>query len=128
MTGAGRMGWFVCAGLLGFDRGGRAGWLGQRWQAVDANGRAGLAARIRLLLLPILLELATQLCIFAQLLTRAPRLCLAGLVEQDLRGAGLRADRAGRIAQIAAIGAAAVDLGLLCLGLCRSGDANRSQG
>ena len=128
MTCAGRMAWFVRMWLLGLDRGGRAGWLGQRWQAVDANGWAGLAARIRLLLLPILLELATQLCIFAQLLTRAPRLCLAGLVEQDLRGAGLRADRAGRIAQIAAICAAAVDLGLLCLGLCRSGDANRSQG
>ena len=128
MTGAGSMGWFVRAGLPGLDRGSRAGWLGRRRQAVDADGRAGLAARIRLLLLPILLELATQLCIFAQLLTRDPRLCLAGLVEQDLRGAGLRADRAGRIAQIAAICAAAVDLGLLCLGLCRSGDANRSQG
>ena len=128
MTGAGRMGWLVCVGLLGLNRGGRAGWLGQRWQAVDGDGRACMAARIRLLLLPVLLKLATQLRIFAHLLTRAPRLRLAGLVELDLRGAGLRADWAGRIAQIAAIGAAAVDLGLLCLGLCRSGDANRSQG
>ena len=98
MTCAGSMGWFVCVRLLGFDRGGSAGWLGQRWQAVDADGRASMAACVRLLLLPVLLELATQLCVFAHLLTRAPRLCLAGLVELDLRGAGLRADRAGRIA------------------------------
>ncbi len=98
MTCAGSMGWFVCVRLPGLDRGGRAGWLGQRWQAVDANGWAGLAACVGLLLLPGLLKLATQLCVFAHLLTRAPRLCLAGLVEQDLRGAGLRAGGAGRIA------------------------------
>jgi len=121
------MGWFVRMRLLGLDRGGGAGWLGRRWQAVDADGRAGMAPRIRLLLLAVLFELVSQLCIFAHLLTRKPRLCLARLVELDLRRAGLRAGGAGRITQIAAIGTAAVDLGLLRLSLCRGGDANRSE-
>jgi hypothetical protein len=122
------MGWFVRAGLLGLDRGGRAGWPGRRWQAVDADGRAGMSACVGLLLLAVLFELVSQLCFSARLITRKSRLCLAGLVELDLRRAGLRACRAGRITQIAAVSAAAVDLGLLRLGLCRRGDANRCEG